>query len=167
MTKKNFFITFIIIALLIILDQVSKVLVLENLKIAGTDIPVIGNFFAITLVFNKGAAWGMGDNYTLILAIISLIAGLVAIYFSTKNDFSKRKIYSIALCLIVAGAYGNMIDRFLTVFKVLDGVIDFLSFNFGTYQFPVFNVADMCLVIGVILLVIDIIFLEERRKKNA
>ncbi len=166
MTKKNFWLTYLIIAILIIIDQVTKVVVLTNLKIQGTEIPVIGNFFAITLVFNKGAAWGIGDSYTIILALISLVAGLVAIWYAGKNDFSKKKLYSISLCLIVAGAFGNLIDRTLTVFKVLDGVIDFLSFNFGSYEFPVFNVADMCLVIGVILLVIDIIFLEERRKNN-
>ncbi len=166
MTKKTFIITYLIIALLIIVDQITKMVVLTNLKYEGSAIPVISNFFAIELVFNTGAAWGIGSSNTIILTVISFICGFIALFFTTKNNFKTKKFYSIALCLIIAGAFGNLIDRFLTVLNVLDGVIDFLSFRFGNYNFPVFNVADMCLVIGVIMLVIDVIFLEDIRKKK-
>ena len=166
MTKKNFIISYLVIAFLIILDQVSKAAIISNFKYVGESITIIPNFFYITLVYNTGAAWGIGSNYTIILALISLLAGIVCIYFATKKDFKTKKFYSLAICVIIAGAFGNLIDRTLTIFNKLDGVIDFLSFKFGTYDFPVFNVADMCLVIGVIMLVVDILFFEEKRKKN-
>ncbi len=163
MTKKNFILTFLVVALIIILDQVTKVIVEENLRV-GEEIPVIANFFNITLVYNKGAAWGIGDNSTLLLSFISIIATIIALVFATKNDFKSKKMYSFALCLIIAGAYGNLYDRLYTVFGLKSGVVDFFEFIFGNYHFPVFNIADMSLVIGVIMLAIDIIFLEDKRK---
>ena len=165
MTKKNFIISYLIIAVLLIIDCTSKALI-ENNFFIGEELVIIPNFFYITKIYNTGAAWGMGSSYTYILATISLIAGIVAIYFATRNDFKTRKFYSIALCLIIAGAFGNLIDRTLTVFNILNGVIDFFGFTFGSYDFPIFNVADMCLVIGVIMLVIDILFIDEHRKKK-
>ncbi len=165
MTKKTLIISYLIVALLIIIDQVSKALIISNFN-TGQSLIVINNFFKITLVYNTGAAWGLGSNYTVLLAIISLVAGIICIYFASKNDFKSKKVYSISLCLIIAGAFGNLIDRALTTFGLLEGVIDFLSFTFGSYEYPVFNVADMCLVIGVIMLLIDILIIEEIRKKK-
>ena len=69
--------------------------------------------------------------------------------------------------MIVGGALGNMYDRFFTVGGIRKGVVDFISFHFGSYEFPVFNIADSVLVIGVILLMVDLLFFEEKRSKNA
>lgn len=166
MTKKNFIISYLIIALLIILDSASKALI-ETFLVRGEEIVLIKNFFYITKIYNSGAAWGMGSGATAGLAVVSLLAGLVALYFAGRNNFKTKKFYSVSLCLIVAGAFGNLIDRTLTIFNQVDGVIDFFGFTFGTYDFPIFNIADMCLVIGVIMLVIDILFIDDLRKKKA
>lgn len=163
MTKKNFILTFLIFALIIIIDQFTKLYIEETLRV-NEEIPVIKNFFYITLVYNTGAAWGIGSNSTLLLTIISSVATVVALVFATKNDFKSKKMYSFALCLIIAGAFGNLYDRFYAVLDIRKGVVDFLEFHFGSYIFPVFNVADMSLVIGVIMLAVDILFLEDRRK---
>lgn len=166
MTKKEkiitFVITFVSVVALILLDQVTKILVENNVN---KPITIINNFFYIEKVYNKGAAWGVGENNTLLLACISLIGASVATYFAANNDYKKKPVFSISLVLIIAGAIGNMIDRFMTVFGIRQGVIDMLSFRFGSYHYPVFNIADVLLVVGVIVLAIDIIFLEERRQK--
>lgn len=166
MTKKNFLISYAIIAGLIILDQLSKILIDVYLPL-NAEITLIPGFFYITKVYNTGAAWGFGGDNTILLAMISLIASIFGLYFSTRNDFKTKKTYSISLCMIVGGALGNMYDRFFTVGGIRKGVVDFISFHFGSYEFPVFNIADSVLVIGVILLMVDLLFFEEKRSKNA
>lgn len=166
MTKKNFLITYAIIAGLIIIDQLSKILIDIYLPL-NAEITLIPGFFYITKIYNTGAAWGFGSDNTVMLAMISLIASIIALYFSVKNDFKTKKTYSISLCMIVGGAIGNMFDRFFTVGGLRKGVVDFISFQFGSYKFPVFNIADTVLVIGVILLMVDLLFFEEKRRKNA
>ena len=122
MTKKNFWLTFLVISLVVILDQVSKTLV----EVFVTDsIPVIPNFFYIGLLYNKGAAWGSLSDNTPILLMISIAATLFGLYFCMKNDFKSRKLYSFALAFIVGGAYGNLFDRLYTVAGAQKGVIDF------------------------------------------
>ena len=166
MTKKNFLIAYAIIAGLIIIDQLSKILIDVYLPL-NAEITLIPGFFYITKVYNTGAAWGFGGDNTILLAMISLIASIFGLYFSTRNDFETKKTYSISLCMIVGGALGNMYDRFFTVGGIRKGVVDFISFHFGSYEFPVFNIADSVLVIGVILLMVDLLFFEEKRSKNA
>ena len=163
MTKKNFWLTFLVIAIVVILDQVSKALIEVNLT-TYDKITVIPNFFYISLLYNKGAAWGSMSDNTPILMLISITATLIGLYFCLKNDFTNKKVYSFALALIVGGAFGNLYDRLYTVVGAQKGVIDFLEFHFGSYVFPSFNIADSALVIGVILLMVDIIFFEEKRK---
>ncbi len=163
MTKKNFWLTALVIAIIVIIDQVSKALIEVNLS-ESDKITLIPNFFYISLVYNKGAAWGSLSDNTLVLMLISIAASLAGLYFCVKNDFKTKKFYSFALSFIVAGAFGNLYDRLYTVVGAQKGVIDFLEFHFGSYHFPVFNIADSALVIGVILLLVDIIFFEEKRR---
>lgn len=165
MIKKNQIITLIFIVLVILIDQAVK-LVVDNYLAIRENLVVIPNFFSITRVYNTGAAWGMFGDSTIVLMIISIVASLVALYASTWNDFKKKKTYSIAICLIVGGAVGNLLDRSFTVAGLYQGVIDMFAFSFGSYDFPVFNVADACLVIGVILLAIDVIFFQEKRRHD-
>lgn len=163
MRKRDYFLTLGIIIALILLDQIVKLLVLNYIS-TSDKIPLIPGFISLVKVYNTGMAWGMLDDSTLILALISTIASIVALYFATQNDFSKKKMYSIALCFIIAGALGNMLDRYFTVAGIYKGVVDMFQFSF---DFPVFNIADAVLVIGVIMLLIDILFLESKRNNNA
>ena len=72
------------------------------------------------------------------------------------------KVYSIGLILMLAGTIGNYLDRI-----ILGYVIDFLSFRFGSYHYPTFNIADICLVVGVALFAVDLLILDDKRLKKS
>lgn len=143
----------IIIAVLILVDQVTKWMTVAYLKPKGS-IPVIKNFFTLTYVENDGGAWGMFGGKMWMFYIVTLFAiGLFA-YMMKDFNLQTNKIYSIALALIMSGTIGNFIDRIFRKF-----VVDFIEIDLFSYKsFPVFNVADICLTIGVGLLLFDLLF---------
>lgn len=145
---------YVLIVLLIISDQLSKYWITHNMSI-GEVRPVIEGFFSITYFRNPGGAFSFlaeHDWGIYILAGISVLvaAVLLVILFRIR----KKHLFWIrfSLALLVAGTIGNMLDR--VIFK---SVVDYLMFTFGTYTFPVFNLADMCIVCGSILLAILLI----------
>ena len=166
-------ITLILLAVFLLADIFTKYF--AELLIAKNDIvTAIPGVLDLTLTYNTGAAWSLFDDNTLFLAILSLVASIVIIVFIMKNDWKTKKIYSLSTCMLLAGTFGNMIDRFLTVFDLRDGVVDMIILNpldslwsaIFKSRFPIFNVADVLLVLGVILLAIDILFLEDKREKK-
>lgn len=157
-----FCVCFLIVTSIIYFDQITKnyanLYLVEG--IASKFIPHIIN---LRLAYNTGAAWSMLSDHTNILAMISLVASLVVVYFLRKFDLKKRPLYSIALTFILGGTVGNMIDRFF----YSKGVIDFIDLAFMNY--PTFNIADSFLVVGTILLAIYLIVdmvKEEKNKKS-
>jgi signal peptidase II len=111
----------------------------------------------LTYVENRGAAFGtmMGGRWFFVaLTVIVVVAG--GIYYSKIYNKDKSKIASLALVLVAGGAIGNCIDRLFRGY-----VVDMLSFNFFGYSFPVFNFADICVVIGAVLLVVSLCFTKE------
>ena len=166
-------ITLILLAVFLLADIFTKYF--AEVLIAKNDIvTAIPGVLDLTLTYNTGAAWSLFDDNTLFLAILSLVASIVIIVFIMKNDWKTKKIYSLSTCMLLAGTFGNMIDRFLTVFDLRDGVVDMIILNpldslwsaIFKSSFPIFNVADVLLVLGVILLAIDILFLEDKREKK-
>ncbi|MBR3490142.1 MAG: signal peptidase II [Bacilli bacterium] len=144
MKKRIFIIAFI----LLIIDMITKIIVTSNMTV-GSSINVISGFFSITYVENTGAAWGMFSNGTVLLGLLSVVFLIVF----TKYILDQKLISlfnSINYALIIAGVFGNMIDRFARGF-----VVDFLNFQIFSYDFPVFNVADIFIVVGIILVAID------------
>lgn len=144
----------------IISDQVTKYIVKTSMAL-GEKIVVIPGFFTVTSHRNDGAAWGiLGGN--MIFFYLITIAALGLFYYLLKDaDMKNKKFYSVAIFLMVSGGIGNFIDRLL--FKQ---VVDFIDIDiFGYTSFPIFNIADMCLVVGMILFAIDLI-LEEINGKN-
>ena len=138
----------LIIAGGLILDILTKSAIVNNYALYdSTDI--IPGFFSITRLHNNGAAWSILEGRMIFFYIITVIAIGAIFYFyrSSKNDFQK-----LSLALILAGTIGNFIDRIR-----LGYVVDFLDFIIFGYDFPVFNVADMCLVIGCGLLIIHML----------
>ncbi|KXZ39585.1 signal peptidase II [Alkalithermobacter thermoalcaliphilus JW-YL-7 = DSM 7308] len=131
----------IYIFLLVILDQLTKKWAIDYLSNIGS-IPVIENIFYLTYVENKGAAFGIFHGKVNFLIIVTgIITGYIIYYmYSNKNLTNLTK---LALSLIVSGALGNLIDRIRLGF-----VVDFFDFRI----WPVFNVADICVVIGSILI---------------
>ncbi|MBU0547493.1 MAG: signal peptidase II [Candidatus Omnitrophica bacterium] len=135
-----------IVSSVIFLDQFSKFLAIRFLQL-NTSVSLIKNFLYITLVHNRGAAFGILKNQLFLFVIISFFV-ILFIFFNLKikkNPF----LFKVALSLILAGAIGNLIDRLRFGY-----VIDFLDFRF----WPVFNFADSALTIGVILLSWELLF---------
>lgn len=173
--------------MIVFLDQISKFLVkgisipILNIKIQGMEygesINVIGEFFKITFVENPGLAFGINvnDSSKLILSVFSLIASIGIFYYLYKSK-NQKFIVRFALALILGGAIGNLIDRtFYGLFygyaplfygKVVDFFnVDFFDFTiFGkTYdRWPIFNIADASVSIGVVLLIIFHKSVEEK-----
>ncbi|MFC7061281.1 signal peptidase II [Halobacillus seohaensis] len=144
---------------IIILDQLTKWIVAQQMELRES-IPVIENFFYITSHRNTGAAWGILQGQMWFFYIVTVIVVGVIIYY--MNQYAKgSRFVGIALALLLAGAIGNFIDR---LFR--KEVVDFFDVYIGSYNYPIFNIADSALVIGVILVMIAT-FVDERRKKGS
>jgi signal peptidase II len=138
----------LIVALLISADQLLKALVTTGIPQTG-GIVVIDGFFALVNRTNTGAAWSLFADKPwglTVLSIISSIASVIIILMMIRMHNSRIR---VALALILAGSIGNLIDR---VFY--RGVTDYLSFHFGDYEFPTFNLADTLVVCGTIFLIL-------------
>ncbi len=118
-------------------------------------IDVINNFFTITFVKNPGVAFGWFPDWRLPPILMALAMILIISYYSLKLPEEER-ITRWALALLVGGAVGNLYDRVVYGF-----VVDFFLFHFGSFDFPVFNIADVIIDLGVFMLFIDIFFLSE------
>lgn len=178
-TLKNIFFSFLWLApLLIIIDQVTKWAVVNAFNgIEGSSFVVIPEFFKIKLQYNKGSSFSLGANIPwmrFVFIAISWGASAFMIWYWIKNLKKKDVLIDVVLALCLAGALGNAIDRTFYWEPVVgfSGVVDFLSFRlFGFYDFAVFNIADSCLVIGVLMLLVvvfarDIIEKKGKTAKN-
>ncbi len=142
--------------LVVVVDQLTKYIVQARLPLYGA-IEVIPGFFSLTYVHNTGAAWSILSGQQLFLILVSLVEMAVLAWFLIKYMKEKNTIYCVALSLMLGGAIGNLIDR-----VTLHYVRDFLDFIIFGYDFPVFNVADSALCIGVGILFLAMI-LEEKK----
>lgn len=140
-----------------LVDLISKLVILkiENLL----PITVIKNFFYLNKVTNEGAAFSSFTGYQIILILIA-IGVLIYIYKSVLKDI-KTNLGTISISLLIGGILGNLFDRI-----VYNKVIDFLSFNIFGYMFPIFNIADTFICIGVLLLLIDYIRGEKNETRS-
>lgn len=143
----------------VLLDQLSKIWILQNFQLAEVD-PVIPGFFNLTLHFNKGAAFGLfaglEDGYRqIVLGLFSKLA-VILLFFYLIYEFYNSKFGQLCIGLIFGGAIGNLIDR-----AYRGEVVDFLDVYVSGYHWPAFNVADSCICVGVFLLI-----LFEGRNKN-
>ncbi|MFI3230442.1 MAG: signal peptidase II [bacterium] len=174
-SSNNTFLPMFIVVLLITIDQFTKHLALINLKPLHS-MEVIKEFFYLTFVENTGAAFGMFDGHIYIFVGIAIFVTIIsAIFYDNPpsvnnlrnltrfNDFNKfkkiRNLHNItwntALILLISGALGNMIDRIVRGY-----VVDMFHFIFWGNDFAVFNMADIYVCIGTLLLSITILFSE-------
>jgi len=156
--KRTFWIVFLG---LLVVDQITKWLAVMYLQ-EGEGIPVIPGIFDLTLVYNPGAAFGIFSTWPdgvrrASLAVVSIIALLVVFRFMRK-EAKNDTISQMALCGILSGACGNIIDR-----ARLDRVIDFLDFYYQEYHWPAFNVADSAISIGVTVLLFRLVFFSSKK----
>lgn len=144
----------LIIVLLIGIDQASKIWALNSLK-EMESIPIIENVFHLTYVENRGAAFGMLQNNQSIFIIVALAASVFGLYYlhTKKVNFLGKA----SIIFIIAGAIGNLIDRIRIGF-----VVDYFDFRF-IWEY-VFNIADIFVVVGTIMLCAYIIFFEEEKQ---
>lgn len=142
----------------IIIDQLSKIIVVNNLT-NNKSIEVIKSFFYLTYTNNKGAAFSILTGRRILLILVALVVIGVLIYYVRKNKI-EGKVNKIALSLVIGGSIGNLIDRILR-----GAVIDFIDVKIFGYNFPIFNLADTFIVIGVFLLIIEM-FRKEHKNDN-
>lgn len=147
---------FLIALAVVLADRVAKLAVARNLAL-HESIQVIPDFFRITHVENRGAAFGLfadspSEWKIAVLVLFSVVALVIVSALLWRNSHSITTT-GVGLALILGGALGNLWDRLLS-----GRVVDFLLFYVGQYQWPAFNVADSAIVIGAGLLVVEILF---------
>ena len=151
--RNNILLVIILVSVFLSLDLLLKYLVSTYL----TSITIIDNFFSLTYTLNDGAAFSIFASKTYLLIFFSLLC-LIFILYELKNNITDR-VLSIGYSLVLSGLLGNFIDR------LIDGyVIDYLAFKIFGYNYPIFNLADTLIVVGIIIVLIKEI-LKERGKK--
>lgn len=145
MSKK----VYILAIILFILDQVSKALISTYLRL-NESITIIKDFFFIRYINNSGASFGMFKDSKIFLIILSILAIIIILRY--MNSFKKTYLNTIGFGLVLGGIVGNLSDRILYGY-----VKDFLDFVIFNYNYPVFNLADIFIVLGVIILIISIL----------
>jgi signal peptidase II len=150
---------YIIAFVIIAVDQWTKWLVVKYMQL-GESIPIIPNVLYITSHRNRGAAWGILQGQFWLFYLITVIVVIGLVVYIQRLPRGER-LFGIALGLMLGGAIGNFIDR---VFR--KEVVDFIHTYIGTYSFPVFNIADSALCIGVALVFIKTFFDGKTEKEN-
>ncbi len=147
---------YIIIILIVIGDQLTKGLIQQSM-VLNQSIPVWDGIFSITYIHNTGAAFSMLAGKTQVLALFQvIIIGVILGYYILKGR-KTHPLLRISLAMIVAGGIGNLIDRL-----TLGYVVDFLDFHF----WPIFNVADIGVSTGCVLLAGYVFFIEGKEKSG-
>lgn len=145
------FVSLIVGAVLVVIDQVIKYFVSAYLQPIGS-VNVIDNLFSLTYVENKGVAFGMFSGmHWLFIALTSVLLAIIIFYMFKKRP--KGRFFYICAALIIGGGVGNLIDRIFYGY-----VIDYISLSFFP---PVCNFADYCITTGTILIVIYLLFLSD------
>lgn len=134
---------------LILIDQITKIITLKQLAPIGS-VTIIENILSFTYVENRGAAFGIMQNSRIFFLIFTVILIGAIIYYTIKTK-QNSKFYLISTSLIIAGGIGNFIDRLFRGY-----VVDMIEVTFISY--PVFNFADICIVIGAILFCVYMLF---------
>ena len=163
---KRDYILFILPALgVIIIDQISKVIVLGTID-RYESIKVIEGFFNLVHVRNRGMVFGLmnrpeiGPGYYF-LVFITIVAVLVIFFWFFRLKREDGGLL-IGLSLVLGGAVGNLIDRLR-----LREVIDFLDFHVGPYHWPSFNIADSAITVGALWIAVNLLFFQSQEKRKA
>lgn len=147
---------------IVAVDQITKFLISSNLILGQTSIPVLGGLFNIVFIENEGGAWGFMQNNTWMLIAVTVIIMIICFAMLVKYGLNS-KMFFFSIVLVLAGGIGNLIDRIIR-----GSVVDFIQFGFWK-TFPVFNVADIAVCIGVALLLVYFVLdiLKDFRARKA
>jgi len=137
-------------AILLLADQVTKMLVLRHFQL-GESVPLIPGFFQLTFILNQGAAWGIlaGKGWLLLTISLAVLVFIAVRMRALCENWTERY---LALFMIIAGILGNTIDRIWR-----KAVVDFLDFFIRGYHWPAFNVADSAITVGVTIYVLSVL----------
>ena len=144
---------FIIIVVVVALDQLTKYLIQANLEL-NSSIPLIDGIFHITYIHNYGAAFSIFQNKTGFLIAMQLIVIAVVLVYLVKRQRKDHWCLLLSLSLIAAGGVGNLVDRAMNGY-----VVDFLDFR----VWPIFNTADISVCVGCGLLILYMFFIDPKR----
>ena len=165
MTKRDFIWKLAYLAIaggVFLIDQATKAWAVQRLRFGG-DMTVISGLLNFAYAENTGVAFSMlddgGSTGRWGLSIVALVAGTLVIYFFWRTPRSDDRILG-ALALLLAGIIGNVTDRIRLGF-----VVDFIDVQFGSWHYPTFNVADMAIVVGAGLLIIDMFMSKKKRSE--
>ena len=138
--------TLIISLVVLFIDQIIKFVVSNS----NINMEIISNFLSLKYAQNTGIAFSLLPNSRVLILIISIVL-LIVIFSIIKKEYVNKKeiIYDISFGLLIGGILGNLIDRLFRGY-----VIDFISLKLLNYYFPIFNIADLCITIGVIILIL-------------
>ena len=161
--RKPLLAAFLIASLIFLLDQFTKMQVVQNLYIGQRNELTV--FFNLVHVRNYGAAFSFlseaGGWQRWFLVSVSAVASLVIVYWIKKSD-EKKYLETLSLIIILGGALGNFYDRL-----ILGYVIDFLDFHWSGVHFPAFNIADTAITIGAILFIADNLIFNRHTKEES
>lgn len=130
------------------LDQITKIVAVRRLS-DGERVPLVGDFFQLHLIRNPGAAFGTGEGFTWVFSCLAIVACVVATAYAVRT---RDPVWAVALGFLVAGVGGNLTDRMLRAPGPFHGhVVDF----FELPHWPIFNVADICIDIAAVLIVVQ------------
>ena len=139
--------------IIICIDQLTKNLV----QVFDADVNIINNFLRIKYVQNTGAAFSLFKEHTTILILVSIL--LLVLVYNLMFSYKETKLNNLSFGLIIGGIIGNLIDRIF-----FQCVRDFIDINI--FNFPIFNIADMAIVFGIVLLLISS-FMEEKNEHSS
>ena len=142
---------FIISILIIFIDQIIKKMV-SMFMLDGISKNFIGQVIKLSKAYNTGAAFSFGSNNTIIIIVINIILIVGLVYFVLKNYNKVCNLNKISFALIIGGGISNLVDRIFRGY-----VVDYLSFNIGSLYFPIFNFADVCIVLSIIFIFVHML----------
>jgi signal peptidase II len=151
----------VVVGAIVAIDALTKRIAQDTLPLYE-PVPVLGDFFRLTYIYNRGAAFGLhlGDYSRLIFLVLTVVVvGVLLSWFRTTPASDRLRLAAIAI--VTAGAIGNFIDRA----RSPRGVVDFLDLGLGNLRWPVFNVADIAVMTGALLLAISL-WREEREAER-
>lgn len=161
--KRNIYLLTLPALAVILLDQISKYIVLRSIAL-HESIPVISGFFSLVHTRNRGMAFGLmnrpGSDFSFYFLVAATLGAVILLlfWFTKLKDEERRLIFGLSL--ILGGAIGNLIDRLR-----IREVIDFLDFHIGTYHWPAFNLADSAITVGTFWVAINLLFYRPKSSK--
>jgi signal peptidase II len=150
--RRKFTLYTLLLLFIVALDVVTKMVVQRTL-VLYSPVPVVGDVFRLTYIYNPGAAFGLhlGDYSRFIFLTLTVVAVIVLFLWYRATPWHDR-LRLVAIAAVTGGALGNMIDRV----RSARGVVDFLDIGVGAVRWPVFNVADIAVTVGAVLLALSL-----------